>query len=652
MADILLHTMQNGLELHNQVKMAILSHADPNYILTLAAELHLPCNLPCRPTDASVSDDSLQVAASAGLLNFRYTTCVQHFILWKAVSAAHIPLIKKILAGHYDLQKLMHNPLFLPRSPFHLACYQGTKAAVDCFIPQRPKLDIRGGRPLRDWGRQLSALELLMRRDDPALMENWWPEINKRRYRLSPAHIAIETGAVKCLSHIAKNYPSWLDLRGDYNHTAFVHALKTGSTSICEVLADHTNLCQTYGEEAETVLHQLFQYSLHRENLLPLNAPTTAALLIEKGCDVNARTTSGETAISYLCTNFMDTGPTSYKRWKENALWFRSVAALRRPIPSLCELRVAAKSSLEVLLKKGADPTIYVSQYPVEELLTDQLSEMYRCADELSKEELVSTIAYVCDIFKLLLSHGTEIWPEGCGVFFWGLLAQQTSLSYSGPTEGMFSNEVIIQLQRLTQLLLDYGTCLLVEIFFVDILDGYKPIEHAECFRLKMPFYAMFLDALPHRQYYCALEKLAKTAAAMTGLINCTELGDAGEGLRDVKALERFMEERKKRTCPFYTTLFKALPRKLYSWALKKLGKTTIAVTWETNDTEQGVVDSLREDIKALELFIRDRKNHVRPLKHIARSCAPGSLGRKLAERVSEQPRTDLTRQYILSYSK
>ncbi len=586
MADILLHTMQNGLELHHQVKTAIRSYADPDYILTLATELHPPC----RPTDASVSNDSLQVAASAGWLNFRYTTCLQHFILWTAVSAAHIPLIKKILAGHYDLQKLMQNPLFLPRSPFHLACHQGTKAAVDCFIPHQPELDIRGGRPLRDWGRQLSALELLMLRDDPALMENWWPEINKRRYRLSPAHIAIETGAVKCLSHIAQNYPSWLDLRGDYNQTSFLHALKKGSTSICEVLADHIDLSKTYGEKGETALHLLFKRCLDHENLLPLHAPTTAAVLIDKGCDVNARTKRGETAINYLCTNFMDTGPTSYKQvtsWNKEALRFRAVTALRRPIPSLSELRVAAKSSLEVLLKKGADPTIYVSQYPVEELLTDQLSEMYRCADELSTEELVSTIAYVCDIFELLLSRGTEIWPEGCGGFFWGLLGRQTSQSYSDPKEGMFSNEVIIQLRRLTQLFLDYGTCLLVEIFFVDILDGYKPTEHAECFRLKIPFYVMFLDALPHRQYYCALKKLANTVTA---------------------------------------------------------------VTWVTNDTEQGAVDSLREDIKALELFIRDRKNHVRPLKHIARSCAPGSLGRKLAERVSEQPRTDLTRQYILSY--
>ncbi len=220
------------------------------------------------------------------------------------------------------------------------------------------------------------------------------------------------------------------------------------------------------------------------------------------------------------------------------------------------------------------------------------LSEFFENANQLRDDELASTVIYFHQISDLLLSHGDS--TEPCSWFLRKLLSSQTRDMNPAAGEGMFSELVMSKLYGIIQLFHSYDVRLLGKEFFWHLRvfshEEYKLslFEHIACFRLKIPFYAMALNACDHRQYYRALANLRETATVMAELIINTEQDD--------------------------------------------------------------VVEAWTEDIRTLEWFIQKREAHSRPLKHIARLRISDLLNMDLPVDASDLPLPGMMREYIISY--
>ncbi len=318
--DIWLAPIATGLD--DEVEKAIDSHADPRHIFALVNEFHyesrpvLPTDSVCKSAPVHLTHPSISTEPDT---NCRYKPSLEDRLLLRAVDADHTSLVERILFGAHVTPRMFRMYVsFLMENPFHLACYRGNKVVVDCFLPYHPDLSICGGMPLKHMYREQSALKMLLRHDDLSLMENWWPEIDRQdEQQLLPAHVAIEVGALNCFLHILENYPSWLDRRDEDDFPAFVHAVRRGP-SFYEMLLDRNDTSLSYGEDGETALHALFKHrcqsAISYEVCLPLHAPTTAAVLIDNGCDVNACSGHGRfPAITYLRPHIMSMEPVSYR---------------------------------------------------------------------------------------------------------------------------------------------------------------------------------------------------------------------------------------------------------------------------------------------------------------------------------------------------
>ncbi len=395
----------------------------------------------------------------------------------------------------------------------------------------------------------LSVLQLLLRHDDLALMEKWWPVLDSPdQQHLLPAHTAIEMGAVKCFSHIVENYPSWLDRRDDNGFPAFVYAIR-GGPMFYELLLDRTDLSTVYGEDRLTALHVLFRgcHNNMMGKFLPLHAPLTAATLIDKGCDVNACDKYCRRAISHLVERITQLSPGM--RWVE-FLFLTSYE--RERVPSLNEHRIAIKSSLQVLLEKGASLECYHKTMPPMQVVVETLWMDNRDIEYLDAGELTATVESLCDISDMLLSHGAS--RHHCADYFTKQL-DPTSLKTIWACGGNPNHRENILAQ-----------------YFVEL----------------QPIIQLFLNALPHREYYDTLEKLHKSAGEKTKAISNMEQGE------------------------------------------------------------------IVEHAVALNRFIRQRKKHVRSLKHITRLCVAGFLGGcvgvvNLGD-VAQLPLSESLRGYILRY--
>ena len=595
MGDAILYMAPTVIQLHQRVEAAIESHCDPDHILALADELQPRPALPTGPVGADVAELNARGIAAGGLRAVSFACCLQHFILLKAVDAAHVSLVNRILSsGTYVLQDFANHPFFISWSPFHLACLQGNKAVTDCFIPQRPNLNTRGGRPGKNFDRDLSALELLLRHDDAVLMENWWPEIDRHdEQQLLPAHVAIEVGALNCFLHIVENYPSWLDRWDEDGFPAFMHAARRGP-SFYEMLLDRTDFGVSYGQDRENALHALFKFSYRpQDRFLPLHAPTTAAILIDKGCDVNG---GRSPPITHLYQHLVHLQSKWYN-YRAGLLEKLSCTGSREEAPdgilSLSELRITVKSSLQVLLEKGSSlcEQSYYCHGPALTAVTSTLSEYLKDSDDLdAQEEVATTVAYFCEVADMFLSHGAVTKP--CVLFCKDLLSEQTRETDPGHGELVFTKR-FVQLQPVIRLFLNYGVNLLGEKFFGRVpgttaQSKRRFIQHVECFRLKIPFYTMAINASPHRQYYRALELLRETASVMAEVISDAE--------------------------------------------------------------QEDIVGGLTEDAAILEQFIARKEKQVRPLKHITRLRISDLLGRRLTADISHIPIPPFLRDYILSY--
>ncbi len=368
----------------------------------------------------------------------------------------------------------------------------------------------------------LSVLHLLLRHDDLALMESWWSVLDGPQHQdLFPAHTAIEMGAVKCFTHIVENYPSWLD-RQNFNHfPAFAYAVR-GGPMFYDVLLDRTDLGAVYGHERVTALHVLFR-GCH-DNMLssvPLHAPVTAALLIDKGCDVNAGDKYHRRAINDLVEGIMELSP-GMRRVESRFL----ARCVRERVPSLSECRIAIRSSLQVLLEKGAMPDCYRTAIPSMEVVANTLWMYNRDIEHLDAEELAATVESLCDISDMLLSHGACRHP--CADFFtkqWDPAALETIRKYRWNPH-------------------DWEGAM-------DTIRAYEGNPHEQesiltkYFVELQPIVQLFLNTLPHREYYDALENLSKAAGDKTQAICNTEHGEITErSTRNAVALSRFIRQR------------------------------------------------------------------------------------------------------------
>ncbi len=376
-------------------------------------------------------------------------------------------------------------------------------------LPEHPDMNAHG----RDAEyRELSVLQSLLRHDDLALMEKWWPVLDRPdQQHLLPAHTAIEMGAVKCFSHIVENYPSWLDRRDFSDFPAFVYAVR-GGPMFFELLLDRTDLSTVYGEERLTALHVLFRgcNNSMMGKLLPLHAPVTAATLIDKGCDVNAGDMYHRRAINDLVGVIMELSPGT--RGVEFLFLTRYV---RERVPSVNEHRIGIKSSLQVLLEKGALPDCYKTAMPSMEVVATTLYMYDRDIGNLDINELTATVESLCDISDMLLSHGACRHP--CADF----LTKQLDPAASEGIQPFGMNP-------------NHRESILIE-YFVEL----------------QPLVQLFLNALPHIEYYDAVEKLSKSAGEKTKAISNMEQGEIVErSTRSAVALSGFVRLREKHVRP------------------------------------------------------------------------------------------------------
>ncbi len=386
--------------------------------------------------------------------------------------------------------------------------YRGVGDAVeshpDLVLPWPPNM-CQCGRDARYT--ELTLLHLLLRHDDLTLMESWWSELDRpMQQHLLPAHAAIEMGAIKCFTHIVENYPDWLDRLDDRGFPAFVYGLKAGGMFV-KLLLDHkeidVNRLYTYREHGETAIHLLFADLNDRQGLLsylPVDAAATAALLIDKGCDVNAGTKSRNSVIRCLVIRVFDLW------WATSREPTRNTYADDRG-PSLRELRIAVTSSLRLLLDKGALPDRYSVMMPSMEVVAETLLG-YTVDGNLDSEELSATVVCLCDISDMLLSHGATKYPCYC-FFKWALPDQLYPFALEN-----------IQVQG----------------------ENRKPRERFTGYFVELqPIVQLFLNTLQHKKYYKVLERLSRLADETTKVIN-TEQGDAVERwTRNAAEFSRFV---------------------------------------------------------------------------------------------------------------
>ncbi len=393
--------------------------------------------------------------------------------------------------------------------------YRGVGDAVD----SHPDLVLPWHPNMRKYGRdarymELTLLHLLLRHDDLTLMESWWSELTRpTKKKLLPAHAAIEMGAIKCFTHIVEHHPNWLD-RLDYNgFPAFVYALKAGGMFV-KLLLDrkkiHVNRLYTYQECEQwlTPLHLLFLKPSNSEEFLsylPANAAATAALLINNGSDVNAGTESHNSVIHCLGIRVFD-------------LWSQSTTSSEPTIntyagdraPSQREFRTALRSSLRLLLDKGALPDRYGVMMPSMEVVAETLFG-YTVDGNLDSQELSATVACLCDISDMLLSHGATKYP--CYYLFdWEL-----------PKKSQLYLFALGNIQIQGEYPKPRGNGLTK--YFVEL----------------QPIVQLFLNTLQHEEYYDVLERLSRLADETTKVRN-TEQGDAVERwTRNAAEFSRFV---------------------------------------------------------------------------------------------------------------